>query len=100
MRYDECLVITALTESSLTDTQVMLLGTKIFNWPLEEARQRFRDITSKCCISGGTLCVRVGDDVFVETGDRRACINEAFLSMTSEERAAELRAAKEKLLSR
>ncbi len=98
--YNECLVITALLESSLTEIQVMLLAKNIFNWPLEETRQRFREISSNCCLAEGTLCVRAGDDVCVETGDRVAYIDENFLAQCSLEHAAALRKARDELMSR
>lgn len=94
------LTIAALLQSPLSRVQVILIAKNIFNWPLHEARERFNKIADNCLLAdSGTLCVKRGDAVYAETGDRCEYIGAVFLAKCSVEQAAALKEAKSKLLS-
>ena len=98
--YYRRLAIAALLQSPLSRVQVALIAKELFNWPMHEARARFNEMADNCLLAdSGTLCVKRGDAVYAETGDRSVYINDEFLAQCSTEQAAALSDAKNKLLT-
>ncbi len=97
MRY----TIAALLRSPLVSkVQAMMTAKHLFNWPLHEVRDKFNEIADRCYLAdSGMLCVRRGDAVYAETGDRCEYIGAVFLAECSVEQAAALRDAKDRLLA-
>jgi len=97
--YYKRLAIAALLQSPLSKVQVMLIARDMFGWKQRETRERFKEIADNCLLAdSGTLCVKIGDAVYAETGDRMVFINDEFLAQCSIEQAAALADAKNKLL--
>ena len=94
------LTIAALLQSPLSKMQAVIVAENIFNWPTHEARARFNEIADNCLLTdSGTLCVKRGDAVYAETGDRSVYISDEFLARCSPEQAAALSDAKTRLLT-
>lgn len=97
--YHRRLAIAALLRSPLSRVQVALIAKNLFCWPMHEARARFNEMADNCYLAdSGTLCVKRGDAVYAETGDRSKYICDEFLAECSLEQAAALADAKARLL--